>query len=143
MQENTSAKDIQNRFFEIRGSYYGDKCFPSLNNLLHEAERHPIAYGKLKRQFQYIAINAIRVGLRGYKAKGVLIPHYTFCEPNKGKKRDYDNIAAAGRKIINDALVATQTIKDDNPTYLGYGTNKFVYGDEPYIRVELEEKTDG
>ena len=46
---------------------------------------------------------------------------------------------AAGRKIINDALVKTETIKDDSPKYLGYGTNTFVYTDVPFIRVEIEE----
>ena len=124
--------------FIIKGAYYGDKCFPGLNDLLHEAERHPKAYNTMKQQYQMLAVNAIRRYLRGFKAQGLVIPHYKFCEPLKGNKRDYDNIAAAGRKIINDALTKTGTIKDDSPNYLGYGTNTFVYDDEPYIEVVLE-----
>ena len=124
--------------FIIEGAYYGDKCFPGLNDLLHEAERHPKAYNKMKQDYQMLAVNAIRRHLRGFKAQGLIIPHYTFCEPKKGNKRDYDNIAAAGRKIINDALTKTGTIKDDSPNYLGYGTNTFVYDDEPFIEVVLE-----
>ena len=124
--------------FIIKGAYYGDKCFPGLNDLLHEAERHPKAYNTMKQQYQMIAVNAIRRDLRGFKAQGLVIPHYTFCEPKKGNKRDYDNIAAAGRKIINDALTKTETIKDDSPKYLGYGTNTFIYDDEPFIEVLLE-----
>lgn len=124
--------------FIIKGAYYGDKCFPGLNDLLHEAERHPKAYNKMKQQYQMLAVNVIRRHLRGFKAKGLVIPHYTFCEPIKGNKRDYDNIAAAGRKIINDALTKTGTIKDDSPNYLGYGTNTFIYADEPFIEVVLE-----
>ena len=124
--------------FIIKGAYYGDKCFPGLNDLLHEAERHPKAYNTMKQQYQMLAVNAIRRNLRGFKAQGLVIPHYKFCEPLKGNKRDYDNIAAAGRKIINDALTKTGTIKDDSPQYLGYGTNTFIYADEPFIEVLLE-----
>ena len=124
--------------FIIKGAYYGDKCFPGLNDLLHEAERHPKAYNTMKQQYQMLAVNAIRRHLRGFKLQGLVIPHYTFCEPKMGNKRDYDNIAAAGRKIINDALTKTGTIKDDSPQYLGYGTNTFIYDDEPFIEVLLE-----
>ena len=124
--------------FIIKGAYYGDKCFPGLNDLLHEAERHPKAYNTMKQQYQMLAVNAIRRNLRGFKAQCLVIPHYKFCEPLKGNKRDYDNIAAAGRKIINDALTKTGTIKDDSPQYLGYGTNTFIYADEPFIEVLLE-----
>ena len=126
--------------FIIQGSYYGDKCFPGLNDLLHEAERHPKAYNQMKRQYEMIAINAIRRFLKGWKAQGRITLHYEFGEPEKGNKRDYDNIVAAGRKIINDALTRTGTIKDDSPSYLDYGTNRFIYTDgAPYISVEIEE----
>lgn len=135
--ENVTVNAIT-RTFIIKGAYYGEKCFPGLNDLLHEAERHPNAYNQMKRQYEMIAVNAIRRYLRGFKANGLIIPHYEFGEPKKGNKRDYDNIAAAARKIINDALSKTKTIKDDSPDYLHYGTNKFVYVDKPYISVILE-----
>ncbi len=125
--------------FIIEGSYFGGKCFPGLNDLLHEAERHPNAYNQMKKQYEMLAVNAIRRHLKGWKATGVIIPHYEFGEPKNGNKRDFDNIASAGRKIINDALTKTGTIKDDGPKYLLYGTNKFVYVDKPYISVDIEE----
>lgn len=125
--------------FVIKGTFHGDKCFPNLNDLLHEAERHPKAYNDMKRKYQNIAVNAIRRDLRGYKATGRVKLHYEFGEPKIGNKRDYDNIEAGGRKIINDALVRTHIIKDDSPTYLDYGTNTFAYVDVPYIKVEIEE----
>ena len=132
--------------FQICGAYYPHKnptkTFPGLNDLLHEAERHPMSYNRMKRDFELIAINAIRVGLRRWKPTGVVIPHYVFAEPLKGHKRDYDNIASAGRKIINDALVKSGYLKDDSPEYLEYGTNTFVYSLVPYIKVYLEEKED-
>lgn len=140
MQEKNLGNDMGIHSFKIMGSHFNEKCFPSLNDLLHEAERHPMSYNRMKRQFQYIAINSIRMGLKGWKPKGVVVPHYIFGEPSKGRKRDYDNIVAAARKIINDALVETKTIKDDSPKYLEYGTNEFRYGDKVFIEVILEEK---
>ena len=125
--------------FTIKGAFYGDKCFPGLNDMLHEAERHPKAYNDMKRQYQMIAINAIRRDLRGFKANGRVILNYEFGEPKKGNKRDYDNIVAAGRKIVTDALVKTKILQDDSPKYLGYGNNTFKYVDVPYIRVEIVE----
>lgn len=126
--------------FKIRGAHYGDKCFPGLNDMLHQAERHPEAYNEMKRKYQRIAINAIRLDLKGKKPKGRVKLHYEFGEPRKGNKRDYDNIQSAGRKIINDALVKAGTIKDDSPNYLDWGSNTFVYtSGEPYILVEIEE----
>lgn len=132
--------------FQICGAFYplknSTKTFPGLNDLLREAERHPMSYNKMKRDYETIAINAIRVGLRRWKPSRVVIPHYVFCEPEKGHKRDYDNIASAARKIINDALVKSGYLKDDSPEYLEYGTNTFVYSLVPYIKVYLEEKGD-
>ena len=153
MLENIFGKDTEEvtyepdfLSFEICGAYYPSskptKTFPGLNDLLHEAERHPMSYNKMKKNFELIAINAIRVGLRRWKPKGVVIPHYVFGEPLKGHKRDYDNIASAGRKIINDALVRSGYLEDDSPQFLEYGTNTFVYTLVPYIKVYLEEKED-
>lgn len=143
MQERNSESVMDvptgRKTFVISGAYYGEKCFPSLNDMLHEAERHPKAYNKMKRDYEFIAINAIRRFLKGWKAEGKIIPHYTFGEPNKGQIRDYDNISAAARKIINDAMVKTSTIIDDKPEYLEFGTNSYVYTDTPFIKVELEE----
>lgn len=140
MQENNLEKDMGKVTFEIRGAYYKEKCFPSLNVLLAEAERHPQAYNRMKRQYEMVATSCIRRDLRTWKPIGIVIPHYTFGEPKKGKKRDYDNISSAARKIINDALVKAHYLEDDNPSYLEYGTNEFVYVDEPFIKVVLECK---
>lgn len=143
MQGKSSENDMENltcnKFFIIKGPHYKEKCFPSLNDLLREAERHPMAYNKMKKEYEFIATNAIRRYLRGWKTQGKVILHIQWGEPSKGKIRDYDNIVSAGRKIINDALVKTKTIVDDNPKYLGYGTNEFIYVETPFIKVEIEE----
>lgn len=128
------------RTFVIKGRFYKDKCFPGLNNLLAEAGRSPYCYNSIKKKYEHIALLAIRSQLRGWEAQGLITMHFEFGEPKKGQKRDYDNIVAAARKIINDAMTKSGKIKDDNPSYLGYGTNKFVYtSEEPYILVTIEE----
>lgn len=97
-----------------------------------------MAYNRMKKEYEQITIAFIRKDLKGYRFNTKVTIDYDFVEPNKGQKRDYDNIAAASRKIINDALVKSQTIKDDSPKYLLYGSNSFHYTDgEPYIEVRI------
>lgn len=141
-QENVSEKDTDVRGFEIKGTFYKENCLPDLNDMLAQATRHPIAYNELKKDMEWVTIRAIRNGLRGWKATKRVRLDITWGEKVKGNLRDWDNVVAAGRKIINDALVKTSTIEDDNPKYLGYGRNEFVYTDKPFIRVEIVEIED-
>lgn len=137
MQEKNSGKDTVLATFNIEGEFYGKNCFPGLNDLLHEAERHPMAYNRMKKQMQNIVILSFRKALGGFRTDKRVRFDIVWGEKIKGPKRDYDNIVSAGRKIINDALVKAQVIKDDSPTYLGYGLNKFMYVEEPFITVKI------
>lgn len=141
--EKTSLENSENHIaehtFRIEGTHWKENCFPSLNDVLAEATRHPKAYWRLKTGMEKVAIAAIRHDLCGYKVTKRASLDIVWGEKNKGVKRDFDNVIAAGRKIINDALVKTGTIKDDNPTYLMYGRNKFVYTDKPFIEVRIIE----
>lgn len=124
----------------IKGRFFKEKCFPSLNDMLAQAACSPAHYNKMKSYYERIAINALRAQLSGWKAQGKVTLHFEFGEPQKGKIRDYDNIVAAGRKIINDAMTKCKKLEDDDPEHLGYGTNKFVYtSEEPYILITIEE----
>jgi Holliday junction resolvase RusA-like endonuclease len=89
---------------------------------------------------EQIVIASIRRDLCGYKPSKRISLDIVWGEKNKGVKRDFDNVVAAGRKIINDALVKNGTLKDDNPKYLLYGRNKFEYADEPFVRVIIREE---
>ena len=142
MQENTSDKSSGVHTFEIKGTYWKDNCFPSLNDILAQAERHPKAYNDLKREMEREVIRAVRRYLKGWKATTRVRLDITWGEKNKAPWRDQDNVVGAGRKIITDALVKTQTITDDNPFFLGYGNNAFDYTDKPFIRVEIVEIED-
>ena len=126
--------------FTIKGRFFGDKTFPSLNNYLAEVGKNPKAGGRLKRQYVMLATNAIRRDLKRWKASAPVILHYTFAEPKKGAKRDRGNIFGLDDKFIEDALRDCGVIPDDDPKHVLNFTHDFIYTDgEPYIRVEIEE----
>ena len=143
-QERSSARDTGTATtrpsFTIRGSYCGDKCFPSLNDYLAEIGRNPRCGGQLKRQYVMLATNAIRRDLKRFRTDKPVILHYTFAEPYKGNKRDRGNIFSLADKFIEDALRDCKVIPDDNPKYVRNFTHEFIYTDgTPFIRVEIEE----
>ncbi len=141
-QEQIGLRDTDVRGFNLTRCFYRENILPDLNDLLGEAARHPKAYGELKRDMESKVINAIRLQLKGWKADKRIQLNITWGEKNKGPYRDFDNVVAGGRKIINDALTKSGTIKDDNPYYLGYGRDEFVYTDKPFIKVEIVEIED-
>ena len=128
--------------FKITGTHWKENCLPSLNDVLAEATKHPKAYWRLKTSMEQVAITAIRRDLKGYKASKRIALYIVWGEKNKGVKRDYDNVIGAGRKIINDALIKAGIIKDDNPTYVAVGRDKFAYTSEPYVEVFIREEGD-
>ena len=140
--ERTSVEDTAEVIprFKITGTHWKENCLPSLNDLLSEMGRHPMAYNRLKTNLEKVVISAIRKDLKGYKASKRIALDIKWGEKNKGTRRDFDNVVAAGRKIINDAMVKAGVIKDDDPTYLMYGRNKFAYTSEPYVEVIIREE---
>ena len=128
--------------FKIEGNYWNkSKAFPSLNDLITMAEKTPFSYNKTKKKFESIAITSIRRYLRGWQTDGQVYIKYVFGEPDKGKKRDYSNIRAAAEKIIEDALVKSKTLIDDNPKYVAPSEAEFIYtGGKPFIKVIIYEK---
>lgn len=143
MSENTQERnldpDTATHIFRIEGTHWKENCLPSLNDVLAEATKHPKAYWRLKTSMEQVVISAIRHDLCGYKPSKRVSLDIVWGEKKVGQRRDFDNVVAAGRKFINDALIKSGTIKDDNPTYLMYGRNKFVYTDKPFIEVRIIE----
>ena len=123
----------------IKGSYYGEKTFPSLNDYLSEMGRHPIKGAKMKRDYMMICNSAIRVQLRRWKAEKPIILHYIYYEPTYGKIRDFMNVHFCFAKFFEDSLQACGVIKDDNPLFLRNETHDFYYSDDPRIEVYIEE----
>ena len=126
--------------FTIRGTFCGDKTFPSLNQYLAEIGRNPKAGGRYKKEYVMIATNAIRRDLKRWKTTKPVILHYLFAEPQKGQKRDRMNIFSAADKFIEDALRDCGVIPDDGPEYVLNCTHEFVeVSVVPYIEVRIEE----
>lgn len=128
------------KMFRIVGKFYGEKTFPSLNNYLHECAKNPKAGARMKREYQMIACNAMRLQLRRWKAEKPIILHYRFFEPNRGQRRDFLNVFDFCDKVIADALQDCQIIPNDDPKHLLNATHDFYYTDQtPFIEVYIEE----
>lgn len=126
----------------VKGKYFGNYCFPSLNNYLAEMGCHPQKGGRFKRQYEIVANNAIRRCLGRWKPEGRITLHYTFYEPKKGNKRDHMNVFSLFDKVFEDSLQACGVIPDDNPKYIEGNliTHRFVYtSGEPMVEIEIEE----
>jgi len=126
----------------IRGTYYGDRTLPSLNDYLAEIGKNPKAGGRFKASYEKVCISAIRRCLRGWKVtKPPVVLHYKFYEHKKGKRRDVSNIFSLCAKFFEDALQQTQVIPNDNPDWISNFTTEFAWIDgEPYIEIEIEER---
>jgi len=127
----------------ISGNYYGSKTMPSLNNLLAEYGRHPKSGSTMKKKFERICCDEIRMQLPGYVCKNPVILHYRFFEPQDGHPRDNMNIFTMADKCFEDALQVCKVIPNDNPRFMLNTTHDFFYlpekWGEPYIEIYIEE----
>ena len=63
---------------------------------------------------------------------------YRFYEPNK--KRDLDNVASFGIKVIQDSLVKSGVLKNDGwENIQGFSVQFFVDKDNPRIEIDIHE----
>ena len=139
-QENRLESDTENHIFEIKGCYYKKHCFPGLNEYIHALGTNPRAGARMKKDYQMIACNAIRLGLGRFRTDKPIILHYHFQEPQKGQKRDRMNIFAFADKVILDALQKCGVIQDDGPKHVINTSHTFDYTDnDPSIRVAIQE----
>ena len=144
IEENgkTSPLNGSTKKVVIRGCYHGEKTFPSLNGYLSETGKNPRAGGRMKKDYMWVCIEAIRKHLRGYKVtRPPIAIHYDFYEPNHGQRRDIGNILGAADKFFEDALTACKVIGNDNPDWVTEISGKYHQTDsEPYIEIEIEER---
>lgn len=124
--------------FTIQGIYFGDNCFPDLNNYIYENARHPQCGAKMKREYMMIACSAIRKQLARVSISGAVKIHYRLYEASK--KRDPSNCAAFAVKVIEDALQKCGVISNDGwANIAGYSQDFFVDKDNPRIEVTITE----
>jgi len=108
---------------------------PSLNELIEMSKQHWSKYATRKKVLTEGIIYVIRsAGIP--QNLGKIDIDITWVEPNR--KRDKDNIAGGGTKIILDALVEANIIKNDGWKNIGSITHHFwVDKGNPYIKVRL------
>lgn len=111
---------------------------PGLNDFIDANRRNYHAGAKLKKEAQYLVEVSARKCLKRWRASGPVFMHYVWFEPSK--RRDKDNIAAGGRKIIQDALVSAGYLKNDGwADIIGFSDEFRIDKKEPRIEVTIVE----
>ena len=106
---------------------------PSLNNYINECRKNRYAAANMKRNIEKDIgwyINKLPKFDKPIKI------HFTWIEANK--RRDYDNICFA-KKFILDALQKCGKLENDNRRWVTGFTDKFEYGKEFKVILEIEE----
>lgn len=110
---------------------------PGLNEYISAERSNRYKGAKLKRESEDIVVLAIRKCLNGIKIRSPVRMEYVWYE--KDKRRDCDNITF-GRKVIQDALVNTEVLKDDGWKHVvGFSDRFEVDKENPRIEVLIKE----
>jgi hypothetical protein len=113
---------------------------PSFNDMIAAAKGHGgrgYGYSKLKKAWTD-TVWAL--------AKAARMPSFQrarlgFLWVEKARRRDPDNVAAGGRKLVLDGLVKAGVLPEDGWDEVQSWTDTFAVGREPGVRVELVEVT--
>ena len=121
--------------FTIQGRLDG------LNEYTAANRTNPYKGGKMKKDNEEVVIWSIRQQLKGLHIDVPVILKYDFYEPNR--RRDLDNISSFAIKVIQDALVKTEVIKNDGwSEIIGFNTQFYIDKDNPRIEVTIVEAGD-
>ena len=111
---------------------------PGLNEAFGYARTNKHKEAAERREAERTIMWAAKGCLRGFKAKGPVVLHYHFYEPNK--RRDKDNIAGYAMKLIQDSLVKGGYLDGDGWRHIeNFDFSWHVDNKIPRIEVELEE----
>lgn len=113
---------------------------PSLNEYIAQCRIHPQKGAKFKREWQQQVEYDILIVKQQNRLTAVnkpVIVHFYYEE--RTAKRDLDNVASFAHKIILDALVEMEILKNDTQQWVRGFTDTFYHGKIDRIGVELEE----
>lgn len=134
-----------NFVFEIPGTLGNYKLvvperLPGLNEYTDANRLHPQAGAKMKARAQELV--QWRVYEQLQKQRPIKKPVFLiFNWYEKDRRRDRDNVASFGRKVIQDALVETGVLYDDGWDYItGYIDRFFVDQKRPRVEVYFIEQ---
>ena len=115
-----------------------DGRLDGLNEYTSANRTNPYKGGKMKKDNEEVVIWSIRQQLRGLHINVPVVLKYDFYEPNR--RRDLDNISSFAHKVIQDALVKTNVLKNDGWNEITSYIDQFYLDKEnPRIEVTLEE----
>lgn len=107
--------------------------FPGLNDYINAERTHRQKAAKMKKEYQDAVMLCIR-SQRLPTFDGPVYMYYSWVE--KDRRRDKDNIAAFGRKVIQDALIKAGVLKNDGwANITGFSDAFSVDKDGPRVEV--------
>lgn len=112
---------------------------PGLNEYTKACRTNPHAGNEMKRQSQDLVMWYILQQIRGRRFEKPVFILFTFYEQDR--RRDRDNVSSFARKVIQDALVKCDVLKDDGWDQVTGYLDKFqVDKKNPCIVVEFIEQ---
>jgi len=117
-----------------------DGRLDGLNEYTSANRTHPNKGGGMKHDNEDIVIWRIRQQLRGLKIEAPVLIYYQFYEIDR--RRDNDNILSCAAKFIQDSLVKTKVLINDNQKCIHrFYFDTFVDSKNPRIEVVITELT--
>ena len=112
--------------------------FPSLNEWIEYAKRHPGKYSRKKRS-ETVRVMWIAKAQKLTHCTRPVTLNFHFCEPNK--RRDMDNIAAGAIKPILDGLVEAGVLTDDSQKHIwGWSVSFDCDPEDPHVEVTIKQE---
>ena len=113
-----------------------EQRLPSLNDYINKCKHNKRIAAGFKKKIDEMIGWEIKRQLRGLQIEKPVIIHVTYVEENK--RRDVDNVYS-GIKYIQDALVKTQVLQNDNAKHVVNVIPTIEYAKQSKVIVELEE----
>lgn len=112
---------------------------PGLNEYTDASRSNKHQSARMKEDAQALVMWHIKSQLRGVKIEHPV--HLSFTWFERDRRRDRDNISSFGRKVIQDALVASGVLYDDGWDYVASHADDYaVDAQKPRIEVVIVEK---
>lgn len=110
---------------------------PGMNQWINAQNTNRYKGAQMKKEAQDLCYWQAMQQLKNIRIRKPVIIHYIWYEKNT--RRDLDNISGFGHKVIQDALVKAQVLKDDGwKEVAGYTDTFAVDRENPRIVIMLE-----
>ena len=109
-----------------------------LNEYTSANRTNPHKGGSVKKKCEELIVWSIRQQLRSLHIEKPVLLYYRFYEPNR--RRDNDNILSCAAKFVQDSLVKSHVLDEDNQQHIhNFYFDTFVDKENPRIEVTITE----